>query len=129
MIDTREHEELIQRLFKEHGLSSDRYEIVDSILDWCNENGIEERNNNRAAKCLCRSKDGSYYILFAAKQTDEMIKSGMDYMILNGFSDEVSKLDTQLKYFEHLVLHEIACPVLKDTGQMSRDKWAFEQMA
>jgi hypothetical protein len=128
MFKTRDYIYLIEELFSKYDLNSDCYEIVPSIKEWCDLNGIVESNLHRAAKCLCRSTDGKYHILFAENQTDLMIESGKDYMKFIGLSDCVASLSSDESYFRHLVLHEIACPVLGNTDQKVRDTWAFREM-
>jgi len=128
MINAHEHKEMIDAIFNKYGLPTSCYEIVSNVQEWCKENDIEENNNLRPAKCLCRTSDGAFHIVFKEVQTDEMISSAKSAMEINGFSDEVSQLDTDAKYFEHLILHEISCKVLGVTEQKPRDTWSFKEM-
>jgi len=48
---------------------------------------------------------------------------------VNGFMSVVEKLDTDIKYLAHLMLHEVACYILRTTEQEPRDTWAFERVA
>jgi hypothetical protein len=50
-------------------------------------------------------------------------------MFVNGFTSEVENLDTEIKYLAHLMLHEVACYILRTTEQEPRDTWAFERVA
>ncbi len=128
MINVREHKELLEFIFKKYDLPTSCYEIVPDVQKWCEANGIKEPNLFRAAKCLCRTKDGAFHIVFKEVQTDEMIASAKTTMELYGFVNEVAKLDTNLKYLEHLILHEISCKILGITEQEPRDKWSFKEM-
>ena len=128
MIDVAGKRELIDALFRKYGLSPS-YEIVSSVMEWCLANGVPEDNPNRQAKCLCRGPDGAYHVVFRKAITEELIASSKDRMaIFCGLRDRVAALKTDDLYFQHLVLHEIACIVLDTTQQRPRDLWAFEQM-
>ena len=85
-------------------------------------------NSFRAAKCLCRSSDGDFHIIFKEEQSDDMISSAKLTMEGYGFVNEVKKLDSDLKYLEHLILHEISCKLLNEKEQKPRDEWAFKEM-
>lgn len=128
MINVAEKNKLIDNLFEKYGLSAECYGIVPDIRAWCQSQGIAEDNPQRQAKCLCRTSDGAYYVLFRETINDEMITSSKDAMTLRGLGGKVSLLVDDDMYFEHLVLHEIACVVLGDTSQCWRDEWAFEEM-
>jgi len=61
--------------------------------------------------------------------TDDAIWSGKAAMECRGFMSEAATLDTDKKYLAHLMLHEVACHVLRRTDQESRDTWAFERVS
>jgi hypothetical protein len=79
---------------------------------------------------FCRLTQISSAILLLVLTIDALgaspIKAGWKY---RGFVSEVAKLDTDMKYLVHLMLHEIACHVLRSTEQELRDKWAFERVS
>ena len=52
-----------------------------------------------------------------------------DGMLMQGFMSEVEMLDTDVKYLAHLMLHEVACYVLRSTEQAPRDSWAFGRVS
>jgi hypothetical protein len=128
MIKVSEHRELIDSIFERYDLSASCYEIVPDVREWCEKNGISETNPFRGAKCLCRASNGTFHILFKEEQSDEMISCAKSTMELYGFVNEVKKLDSDLKYLEHLILHEISCKLLNETEQKPRDEWAFKEM-
>ncbi len=129
MINVLEHRDLVDSIFKKYDLPTSCYEIVPDVQKWCIEHNKEEKNSDRAAICLCRTENGAFHIVFREVQTDEMIASAKSNMqLIYGFWDEVEKIDTDLKYLEHLILHEIACKILGTTEQKPRDKWSFREM-
>jgi hypothetical protein len=124
-----EYKDLVESLFMKYDLPTSCYEIVPDIQKWCKEHGIEENNPHRAAKCLCQTSDSAFHIVFNEVQTDSIIYSAKSNMALHyGFEEEVAQLDTDLKYLEHLILHEISCKILETTEQELRDRWAFQEM-
>jgi hypothetical protein len=128
MIKVSEHRKLIDSIFLKYNLSTSGYEIVPDVKEWCEKNNVIETNSFRAAKCFCRASDGAFHIIFKEEQSDNMISSAKSTMESYGFVNEVKKLDSDLKYLEHLVLHEISCKILNETEQKPRDEWAFKEM-
>lgn len=114
------------KVLEMYGVESEWIEITSSVQDWCHENGVEEQNPFRAAKCFLLPK--RCHIVIQDEQTDAMIKSGKQCMVYDGFNSEVSELDTDYKYLLHLILHEVACFVLQNTEQKIRDEWAFSEL-
>lgn len=118
---------MLDYILQDHGLCSDNLELVPDIQAWCQQHDVEERNPNRQAKCFLKH-DGTCHIVMLDQLTDDLIASGKGRMFVNGFVSEVESLDTDVKYLAHLILHEVACYVLRTTEQAARDTWAFERV-
>lgn len=128
MINVLEHKEFVEAIFNKYSLPISCYEIVDDIKKWCKENDKPESNPFRPALCLCSTEDGTFRIVFRKEQTDAIISSVKEAMQTNGFYNEVQDLNSDIKYLEHLILHEISCKILGTTEQEPRDRWAFKEM-
>ncbi len=126
---TEKHRALIDVTLQRHGLRPDQLLIVDNIRDWCVSHGAPKSSPDPPGLCLCGTADGDCLILLAAELTEDMFASIRDAMEVRGFSRELAALGTNEENLLHLVLHEIACHVLSDTGQVSRDAWAFAELA
>jgi len=126
MLDLRQHLPLIERVLAHYGLPPSTVELADDVAQWCKEHGYDERASHRAARCF-PNKD-PFLIVLRTEQTDSMISSGKAYMELCGSADQVSCLDTDLKYLVHLLLHEIAALKLLTAEQQPRDSWAFREL-
>jgi hypothetical protein len=126
MIDARQHTVLIANVLAHYHLPASSVEVVDDIQEWCRTNGADERNPWRAGRCWYRA-DGCQIVL-RAEQTDSMISSSKSRMELLGFGPQLALLDTDEKYFVHLLLHEVAAYVLQTAEQATRDEWAFQQL-
>lgn len=101
-------------------------EVVDDVLDWCRQNGIDDDDPFRAAKCFYTP--AKCHIVLSAIQTDDLIAGGKSRMLCDGLGDEVARLDTDVRYLLHLVLHEVAAFTLQVSDQLARDRWAFDEM-
>jgi hypothetical protein len=97
------------------------------VAKWCREKGVEENNPFRHAKCSLFEK--ACHIVMVDALTDDAISSGKAAMEFRGFESEVAALNTDKKYLVHLMLHEVACHVLRCTDQASRDRWAFDRFS
>ena len=126
-IATADHREMLGKILRDYGLQPETLELVPDVQAWCRQHDVEETNPNRQAKCF-RKRDGAYHIVMLDHLADDLIASGKDGMLLNGFMSEVDGLDTDVKYLAHLMLHEVACYVLGTTEQEPRDTWAFERV-
>jgi hypothetical protein len=126
-ITVTDHRDLLDRILQDHGLRAADLELVPNVQAWCRQRGVEEKNPNRQAKCLLNS-DGTCHIVMLEVLTDDAIAGGKGGMLMHGFMSEVESLDTDVKYLAHLMLHEVACHVLRTTEQGPRDVWAFERV-
>jgi hypothetical protein len=126
-ITVADYGEMLDRILQDHGLCPENLELVPDVQGWCHEHGVEEGNPNRQAKCFLKH-DETCHIVMVDRLTDDLIASGKAGMFANGFMSEVERLDTDVKYLAHLMLHEVACYVLRTTEQEARDTWAFERV-
>jgi hypothetical protein len=124
-----DHRELLNRILNDHKLASDTLELVPDVQKWCREYGIHENSPFRQAKCLCCYSNSACHIVMVDVLMDDAISSGKSAMECRGLVSEVATLDTDIKYLIHLMLHEVACYVLRSTEQEPRDKWAFERVS
>jgi hypothetical protein len=127
-IAAADHREMLDRILRDHGLQPQNLELVPDVQAWCRKRDIEEKNPNRQAKCFPK-QDGTCHIVMLDHLSDDLIVGGKGGMLMNGFMSEVASLDTDVKYLAHLMLHEVACYVLRTTDQEPRDAWAFERVA
>ena len=129
MLRVADYRGLLERMLKDYGLSAESLEIVPSVREWCRANGVPEENPFRTAKCLCRRSDNACHIVMNETLSDSAIGSAKSSMFFRGFENEVKSLDADEKFLIHLMLHEIACHLLKVTEQKPRDRWAFQEMS
>ena len=102
MIRVSEHRELLHRMLQDYGLTSEALEIVPDVLGWCRENGIEESNPFRTAKCFCHWADGTCHIVLVEKISAEQISSAKNAVECDGLVQEVRGPRTDRQYLVHL---------------------------
>lgn len=129
MVRVSDHRRAIDRVLACYGLPPESLELVPSVFDWCVANDVPENNNGRMAKCLCNWDGGICRIVMCDTFTKQAFDDANFTMRLRGFVDEVEKLTSERLCLLHLLLHEIACYVLRTTEQEPRDTWAFVEMA
>ncbi|MCG8561837.1 MAG: hypothetical protein MI824_18715 [Hyphomicrobiales bacterium] len=125
MIEVEDHRELIDALLKEHGLSPDQFETVESVKDWCEAHNCDARESRIA---MVGHLNGKPHIVIVSQMTNPMIRSIQGWMELKGLGEEFGALQTDEAILTHTVLHEIAGIVLDTGDAVKRSKWAFEQM-
>ena len=124
MIRANDHRALLDRMLAHYDLPASCLEIVPDAFAWCEARGIKGHSPHRAAVCFMDER----HIVMQDEQTDDMIASSNSAMFYRGFLDAFEILDTDVKALVHLMLHEIACIVLRTTEQKPRDEWAFREM-
>jgi len=129
MLRVAEYLPLLHRMLDDYGLPGTTLEIVPNVQAWSWAQGIVDSNPFRTAKCLCRASDGACHIVMAEEISEDQIRGGKSGMECQGFKEEVRTLASDRDYLVHLMLHEIACHVLKTTEQRPRDEWAFAEMS
>ena len=129
-ITTESYRSIIECLMKENGIPPDSLMIVDDVEQWCVDQGIIKRSEYypfRAAKCLYSKALDRFMILVSRCITDGM-KASIKGCVFMKFGDQYRKvLDNDLKFLQHLVLHEIAHT--KGLSEEECDRWAFDKLA
>jgi hypothetical protein len=128
VIRVSDHRRAINRILAYYGLAPETLEVVPNVFDWCQANGIAEKNLGRMAKCLCDWEKSECRIVMSEAFSQRAFDSANFTMELRGFVDEVRKLNSPRRNLLHLLLHEIACHTLRTTEQAPRDSWAFAEM-
>ncbi len=123
-----EHAEMVQKHLAAHGLPTDTVCYTDNIQSWCAQNEPEIREDNpwRLAKAVYRS-DGRRAILLLDPIPAQVVQSQVYQLKLAGWG-QAEQLTTEVRFLEHLVLHEIGHFVTDSASDRDADKWAFEEM-
>ena len=128
MICVKDRRSWIDRVLKSYGLPSDTLELVPSVYDWCVTHAVPMDNPGQMAICACDWDKNQCHIVMCEQFTSDDFFTLNSVMRLAGFRHEVQRLDSDDRCLLHLLLHEIACHVLKTTEQKPRDKWAFAEL-
>jgi hypothetical protein len=119
----------IDRVLAHYGLTPETLELVPSVFDWAQANGVAENNVGRMAFCLCNWAERKCRIVMCETFDRSSFDTANLVMTYRGFGEDVDRLNSDKACLLHLLLHEIACHVLQTTEQESRDRWAFREMA
>ena len=128
MIRVADHRESIVRILAHYGLSGDALEVVPSVFEWCQAQGVPETNERRMAKCFCDWKAGTCRIVMCESFSQQAFANSNAAMETHGFYYEVQTLTSPKLNLLHLLLHEIAAHTLRTYEQEPRDVWAFSEM-
>lgn len=112
-----------------------KVEIVDDVATWCAENSEghykAEDLPNPIGKALWKSRIGQpNRILLKNIITPSEIDNHLLAIFIKGFTDVHYRIDNNIDFLKHLILHEIA-HIKHDWNQSHEkdcDKWAFEQL-
>ncbi|HEX9071257.1 MAG TPA: hypothetical protein VF852_04825 [Pseudolabrys sp.] len=128
VIRVADHREAINRVLAHYGLGPDALEVVPSVFDWCKTNGVPGDHIGRMAICLCNWETGACRIAMREQFSGTDFENANAAMLVRGFRDELDRLNTSENCLLHLLLHEVACHVIKSTEQVPRDTWAFAEL-
>lgn len=84
MLRVADYRSLLERMLREYGLPTETLEIIPSVQEWCQANGIPEDNPFRMAKCLCRRSDNACHIVITEELSDSTINSAKSSMLFRG---------------------------------------------
>lgn len=106
--------------------------FVESVADWCREQGIPETDADRPLKLV--SKEGSgCRMLIREYLPDEVIAQRITAMDVRGqlnnvALDRAGLLDSDKKKLAYLFLSEYATSLPDIKDELQADKWAFDEM-
>jgi hypothetical protein len=128
VIRVKAHRAAIDRILEYYELSPATLELVPSVFEWCQANGVAGDHVDRMAICLCNWNAGLCHIAMCEQFSAQDFANANMAMLCRGFRDELDRVQSNKQCLLHLLLHEIACHVLKTSDQVARDTWAFAEM-
>jgi hypothetical protein len=121
--------EFLQSIAAAESVDIEAVEVVPSIMEWCEQHGIDETNLNRMGKTVRNLTTGRPRILLADEITPSM-QSGVCFVLdSRGFSDETSQLQNPRTFLTHLFLHELAHARDDNATEDDCDRWAFSRLS
>ena len=127
-IEVSAYEVDIRRTLDEVGLRDCSLQVVDSVRDWANSVGVEEKNDERLAMALL--KDGNRVMVVKSGITEDDRRGIIGRLMFGGFDAQLTRIQVPEAFLEHLVLHEAAHLLLPDNAsEEDCDQWAFDHLA
>ncbi|MDA8084679.1 MAG: hypothetical protein M0024_13555 [Nitrospiraceae bacterium] len=132
-MQTGDYHSLFVYLMEQYCLPLENMVFVDSVSDWCKDQGIEEPDKDRPLRMVIR-EPGGCRMLIRKEIRDEVISRRMNALSvrnqpLNVASDVAERLNSDRKKLAYLFLSEYAgsLPEIRDDERMT-DEWAINEM-
>lgn len=131
-MNIKSHHELIRHLTSEYCLLEEDVLYVDSVAQWCGQNGIPEPDGEKPIKMV--SKEGvGCKIIVAEDVPDKAVERRINALsvrgaLINVARDAATGLNTDNKKLAYIFLKEYAGTRADIQGDLSEDKWALEEM-
>jgi len=129
VIDTTQYLDELSSLAKGYGLPLEGFTAVPSIMEWCQERGVDEDNPFRIGKVVQDSTTKKYLVLLSAEIDEEYVTGSLiPALQMRGLEAEAGRLKEPETLLKHLVLHEIAHIKNKGWTEAECDRWAFQEL-
>lgn len=131
-MNSREYYELFRFLMEQYCLFPEDIVFVESIADWCREQGIPEPDKEKPLKLIAKQGSGCM-ILIQEFISDTAMKARMNALsirsqLINVAVDRSSSLDSNKKKLAYLFLREYATSLPNVQDELQADDWAFTEM-
>jgi superfamily II DNA/RNA helicase len=127
-IRPQEHLPTLLAIAAAEAIDLEGVEVVPSIRKWCEDHGLIEIHDHRMGKTVRNLQTGLARILLAEEITPLMRSSVVAALEINGFADEVARLESAEGFLTHLFLHELAHARDDNASEAQCDEWAFARM-
>jgi hypothetical protein len=122
------------RHFMEHaGLKAEDLLFVDNVAEWCEEHGIEEKDERRPFR-LVTGAGGGARMIAAGQVEDDAIEERINGLFIRSqlrsvSTDRSALLNSSSKKLAYLLLKEVADVRPESAGDaFAEDEWIFEQL-
>ncbi len=132
-MDLKSHVQVFKDLLQEYCLFLVDITFVDSVSDWCRQQGIEEPDKERPLRLIADEKKGCKLVIrefMSDKALEDRIKAmGVRSALQNVASDRVAMLNSDKKKLAYLFLSEYASTLPDLEGdELLADNWAFDEL-
>jgi hypothetical protein len=131
-MNAREYYELFRYLMEQRCLRQEDIVFVESIAEWCKEQGIPEPDRDKPLKLIMKDGKGCKIIVredLPDNVIDERIRAvSIRNQVTNVASGKADMLDTPHRKLAFLFLNEYAYSLPEVVDDLLADKWAFEEM-
>lgn len=129
----RDYEWYVRHLAEHLSMKESDLVIVESVVGWCREHGITEKDERKPVKLVSANGSGKR-MLVAAMIPDEVIEERINAARIRSqlksvVNDWTDKLNSPTRKIAYLFLKEYASAMPELTyDDLAADEWIFEQM-
>jgi len=131
-MNTKDHEELIRDLISSYCLLSTELSYVDSVHEWCKENGVDEPDRNKPVRFILQGERACTVVIndiIPKKILEERINAlSVRSALVNVANNRADKLDSERKQIAYLILSDYAATVQIPEDELLADQWVFDEM-
>jgi hypothetical protein len=132
-MNLKEHEEHIKNLLKEYCLFLVEPVFVDSVAQWCKENGYDEPDKDTPIKLVVSEEKGCKLVIREEVPdkviADRLRAMGVRSSLQNVAQDREAMLDSEKKKLAYLFLSNYASNMPEhEDDELIIDNWAFAEM-
>ena len=131
-MNTKDHEELIKEMISSYCLLSTELSFVDSVHEWCKNNGVEEPDRNKPVRFILQD-DRACTMVINDVLPKEIVEKRINALrvrsaLVNVANNRADMLDSEKKKLAYLILSEYAATVQTPDDELLADQWVFDEM-
>jgi len=131
-MNTKDHEDLIKDMISSYCLLSTELLFVDSVHNWCRENGIEDADRNKPLRLILEA-DKACKMVINDRVPREIVEERINALrvrsaLVNVANNKADVLDSDRKKLAYLILSEYASTSQNPDDELLADQWAFDEM-
>lgn len=129
---TKEYEPVFKRLLDNYCLFLVHIEFVESVHDWCREQGINEPDRHKPMKLVVNEDRGCRMVInenVPDRVVNDRIKAlSVRSALTNVASNKAERLDSEKKKLAYIFLSEYAATLPGMEDELLADDWVFMEM-
>lgn len=131
-MNTKEHEDTIKELIANYCLLSTQLNFVESVSQWCRDNGIEEPDKNKPLRFILLD-DKTCQFVINDLLPDKLVKERLNALrvrgaLVNVADNPADRLDSDKKKLAYLIMAEYSSMAQVSDDELIADKWVLDQM-
>ena len=131
-MNTKDHEELIKEMISSYCLLSTKLSFVDSVHEWCKNNGIEEPDRNKPLRFILQG-DRECTVVINDLIPKEIVEERINALrvrsaLVNVANNRADMLESERKKLAYLILSDYAVTVQTPEDELLADQWVFDEM-
>lgn len=131
-MNTRDYEDVIKDTLRSYCLLSTDIAFVDSVSEWCKNNGIKEPDKKKPLRFVIDADDACRFVINEVL-TKDVVEGRLNALrvrsaLVNVAQNRADLLDSDKKKLGYLILSEYAAVLPEMDDEHLADEWCFKQM-